>query len=242
MRSPSRAIPPLMNDLVLIGASGVCHEIIDTVFEVNEQNRTWNSIHIIDDDRNKWHQTFYNDVPIVGGREQVERYDPLQTEFLITFSSPTSYLKRQPYVDSLLKEYPTIRFAKIIHPRSSISPSASIGAGTFVGLGAVVDAKASVGSHCLILFHSIVSRFVEIGDFTFISATVNITGGKSIGKSAYLGVKSTVNANIGDNVLVSAGSLVMKDVRENCIVFNEGKQEVISFKAPQELQAALEAT
>ncbi len=229
-----------MKDLVLIGASGICHEIIDTVFDINKDGQKWNIIGIIDDDKNKWRKTFYNDIPIIGGREEIRHYNLSKTEFLITFSSPASYLKREVYVNSLLTDYPTIKFAKIIHPKANISPSARIGVGTYIGLGAIIDTGAIVGNHCLILFNSIISRFVEIGDFTFISASVNITGSKTIGKTVYLGVKSTVNANIKDNVLVSAGSLVMRDIQQNCIVFNERKQEVISFKTARELQTALE--
>jgi UDP-3-O-[3-hydroxymyristoyl] glucosamine N-acyltransferase len=79
-----------------------------------------------------------------------------------------------------------------------------------------------------------------VGDFTFISSTVNITGNKRIGRSAYLGVKSTVNCDINDNVLVSAGSCVMKEVAANSIVFNGRKEEVIAFGTPAELQKMTE--
>lgn len=228
-----------MKNLVLIGASGVCHEIIDTIVDINKDGPAWNVIGIIDDDEKKHGERFYNDIPIIGGSEKIGNYNLSNTEFLLTFSSSASYLKREAYVSSLLRDFPAISFATIIHPKAYISPSATIGGGTYIGLGAIIDSNAVVGEHCLILFNSIISRFVEIGDYTFISASVNITGGKTIGKSVYLGVKSTVNANIESNVLVSAGSLVIKDIQQNCIVFNQSNQEVISFKTAAELQTTL---
>ena len=228
-----------MKNIILLGASGLCHEIIDTIVDINKEGPAWNVIGIIDDDKNKHGERLYTDIPIIGGTEKIGHYDLTNTEFLLTFSSPASYLKRGAYVSALFRDFPAIQFATIVHPKAYVSPSATIGPGAYIGLGAVIDAKAIVGRHCLILFSSIVSRFVEIGDFTFISASVNITGGKTIGKSVYLGVKSTVNANIEDNVLVSAGSLVTKDVQQNCIVFNQSKQEVVSFKTAAELQTTL---
>ncbi|MGD2089942.1 MAG: hypothetical protein PVH61_27445 [Candidatus Aminicenantes bacterium] len=228
-------------DLILIGASGLCYEIIDTVFDINKvSGKTWNMIGIIDDDKNKWNKIFYRNIPIIGGKDKINNYNLSTTRFLVAFCSRSSYLKRATYVDALLKDYPGIKFAKILHPKANVSPSSTIGVGTFIGLGVIIDAKAIVGNHCFVLFNSVISRFVEIDDFTFISASVNITGHKKIGKNVFLGVKSTINAHINDNVLVSHGTIVMKEVGQNCIVSNPLKQDDICYQTSSELMTVLE--
>ncbi len=228
-----------MKNLVIIGACGEAYEIIDAVFALNDIKTAWNIAGIVDDDESKWETRFYRDVSILGGSDRIADFELDNTEFLITFGTPSLFLKKSDYFRVLARSHPGMKFATIVHPRAYISDTARIGHGTYVGAGVVVDANAVLGSHCIVHFSSVISRFVEVGDFTFISATVNITGNKRVGSSVYMGVNSTLHGNIGDNVLVSAGTLIKRDVPSNSVVSNKAALDLIALDSKEELESIL---
>ncbi len=224
-----------MKKLVLIGASGVAHEIIDTVYEL----KIWDHISIIDDDPAKKGKNFYRGIEVIGGQNEIASLDLSRTEFLLTFSSPVNFLNREEYIASLQIKYPGIQFATIMDPSVYVSETAQWGKGCYFSHGVVLDSNASVSDHCIILFNSVISRYVYVGSCTFISASVNITGGKKIGTSCYLGVKSTINADVGDCVLLSAGSIVKNDVESHSVFSNDIKENVLSYPTKKKMQKIL---
>lgn len=94
----------------------------------------------------------------------------------------------------------------------SIPASAEIGHSFYIGHfgGIIINAKTNIGNNCNI------SQGVTIG----VSGLNENRGVPKIGDNVYLAVNSVVAGNIcvGDNVLVSACSLVIKDIESNCIV------------------------
>jgi acetyltransferase EpsM len=228
-----------MKNLMLIGASGIALEIIDSVDAINAIKPCWNITGILDDDPNRTGESFYRGVEIVGTSQDIGRYIETDTFFLIAFCSVPNFMLRPEYVKQLTRKYPDIRFATIIHPLACISPSASIGSGVFLAPHIVVDANACVGDHCLALFGSVISRWVKIGDFVFISAGVNIMGSVQVGECSFLGVRTTIISDIGDHVLVNAGALVSRPVASHAIVQAPASGEVTYFKSTEKLQRLL---
>jgi len=135
-------------------------------------------------------------------------------------------------------KYPNINFANIIHPSVRISPSAKLGEGIFLAANVIIDSKSVIGNHNIILFSSVVSRFVTLGDYCFLSANVNIIGNVNIGGNNYLGVKSTITKDIKHQVLVNSGSVVVKEITSNSIVSNHG-DKVKNFKSKEILKRML---
>lgn len=224
-----------MKDLVLIGASGVAHEIIDTANKLQK----WRKISLIDDDPAKNGQVFYRGVEVFGDQTVIASLDLSRTEFLVTFSSPVNFLKREEYILILQERYPDIQFATVIDPAACLSETAIWGKGCYFSSGVVLDSNAKVSDHCIILFNSVISRFVSVGSYTFISASVNITGGKKIDTSCYLGVKSTINADVGECVLLSAGSIVKSSVADYSIFSNDIKENILSYPSKKKMQKIL---
>lgn len=228
-----------MKDIVLIGASGVAHQIIDTIYDINKVNATWNLRGIIDDDPEKTGLSFYGNTQVIGTTVAIKDLDLSHTWFLVTFSSPQCFLRRESYVWSLLTTYPNIQFASIIHPSVYVSRTAKVGKGVFLGVGTCVDAHPSVGDHVIALFNSVISRFVTIGNYTFISSCVNITGNQNIGENAYLGVNTTIYAHIGNKVLLSAATIVKQSVPDKSIVSNKVSQDTHTYESAEQMQMML---
>jgi sugar O-acyltransferase (sialic acid O-acetyltransferase NeuD family) len=96
----------------------------------------------------------------------------------------------------------------------------------------------TVGENCFILENNVIQPFVTIGnnvtlwsgnhighhskirDHCFISSHVVVSGGCDIGENCFLGVNSTIrdNVTLGRFVVMSPGSIVMKDCEERTVV------------------------
>jgi sugar O-acyltransferase (sialic acid O-acetyltransferase NeuD family) len=96
----------------------------------------------------------------------------------------------------------------------------------------------AVGENCFILENNVIQPFVTIGnnvtlwsgnhighhskirDHCFISSHVVVSGGCDIGENCFLGVNSTIrdNVTLGRFVVMSPGSIVMKDCEERTVV------------------------
>lgn len=229
----------LKQNLILIGASGVAHEIIDTIFDINELTQSWNLLGILDDDLAKTGSEFYRGVKILGTSKLLSQLDLSKTKFLITFSSPVNFLNRENYIANLLVIFPDIQFATLIHPSAYVSKTAQIGSGVFFSVGVVVDSKAIVADHAIVLFHSVVSRFVSVGKYSFISAGVNIVGHRSIGKNVYVGAKCTINADISNNVLLDSSIFIKQHIPENSVVSVKSEIDILTYKSSNKLKMML---
>jgi sugar O-acyltransferase (sialic acid O-acetyltransferase NeuD family) len=228
-----------MPNLILIGASGIALEIIDTVEAINAVQPTWNLIGILDDNPARRGETFYRGVEIIGTGQDAEHYIEADTFFLVSFCSVRNFMLRPAYIERLTRACPAIRFATIVHPLAWVSPSAVIGSGAFLAPHIVVDAHARIGDHCIGLFGSVISRRVTIGDFGFISAGVNIMGSVQVGTCCFLAVRTTVIRDIGNQVLVNAGALVSRPVPDHAIVQSPVCGDITNFETPDKLQRLL---
>lgn len=104
----------------------------------------------------------------------------------------------------------------------SIPSSAKIGHSFYIGHfgGVIINAKTVIGNNCNI------SQGVTIG----VSGLNENRGVPKIGHNVYLGANCVVAGDIciGDNVLVSACSLVIKDVESNIVVSGVPAVEISS--------------
>ena len=109
---------------------------------------------------------------------------------------------------------------------STISPKALIGTyeiailqGCNILSGVTISNTNEVGKGCLIYYDSVITHDCIIGNFVEISPKVAVLGRCQIGSFSHLGTNSTIlpNIKIGKNVIVGAGSVVTKDLPDNCV-------------------------
>ena len=229
-----------MKNLILIGASGISLEIIDVVYDINKRKNEWKILGILDDDKKKVNTMHYRGVKILDQVNQIKKYISEDNYFLLSFCAVKNFLLREMYIERIKTLYPSIKFATIIHPSAFISPTASLSEGLFIASNVIIDSNASLGNHSIILFNSVVSRFVSLGNYCFLSASVNIVGNIKVGKSNYIGVKSTITKDIGNQILVNASSVVRKSISSNSII-TDGGVKVINYKSAKVLRRMLES-
>jgi sugar O-acyltransferase (sialic acid O-acetyltransferase NeuD family) len=108
----------------------------------------------------------------------------------------------------------------VLHPKAVISPYAKIGIGVVILAGAVVNAFADVGDACIINSNAVVEHDVKLCNSVHICPGVNVAGGVVIGQESWIGIGSCVKQllQIGNSVVVGAGSVVVKNIPDHVTV------------------------
>lgn len=107
----------------------------------------------------------------------------------------------------------------VVHPRAWLSPSARLGSGVVVMAGAVVNACASIGDLAIINSGATVDHDCVIGRAAHVAPQCGLAGCVRVGDRALLGVGTKVipGVSIGADATVGAGSVVVRDLREQAL-------------------------
>jgi len=101
------------------------------------------------------------------------------------------------------------------------NPNISIGEFVYIGAQCNIG-SCDIGEDCLIGSGIHILSGKNQHNFERLDVPIRLQGGKltkiRIGRNCWIGNNSTIMANIGNNSIVAAGSLVVDDVPENCIV------------------------
>lgn len=108
-----------------------------------------------------------------------------------------------------------------IHPSAIISPDVEIGEGVYILLGAHVMPYTKIENFVMISMNANICHHSILKEGVFLSNGVNFGASIIANENAYIGMGSTIMTGIkqlGDNCLVGAGAVVIKDVPANTIV------------------------
>lgn len=121
-------------------------------------------------------------------------------------------LKRELQIKSI--EYNGWQLGSVVSPCATIGAGAKVASGTFIGHHAHVGPRAEVGVGCIINTAAIVEHDSKIGNYTHISVNATVAGTTKIGCYCFLGTGSTAidGLNICDNVIIGAGSVVVRPI------------------------------
>jgi sugar O-acyltransferase (sialic acid O-acetyltransferase NeuD family) len=146
----------------------------------------------------------------VFGREVLSRFP--NAHLLAVPGSPTSYRFRRQLIESL--NLPADRFARVVHPRASVSSLARVGRNVLIMAGVVITSNAVIGDHVCILPNTVIHHDVIVGAWSLIGSGVTIAGGVAIGENCYVGSGSSIihGVKLGDHVLVGLGSNVIRSI------------------------------
>ena len=108
----------------------------------------------------------------------------------------------------------------IIHPHACVSRFAKVSAGVVILAGSVVNTDAEIGVGCILNVNSTVDHDCMLSEAIHIAPGANLSGEVSVGDCSWLGVGSCVREGIkiGANVMIGAGSVIVKDVADGLTV------------------------
>lgn len=120
---------------------------------------------------------------------------------------------RKKIVESL----PLAQHISLIHPSAYIGKEVKIGKGAIICPKVCITTKIDLGDFAHLNLLSTIGHECKIGDYFTTAPGAKISGNCTIGQKVYFGTNSCVieKKNICDEVIIGAGGVVVKDIRES---------------------------
>ena len=196
-----------MNKLIIVGAGGHGKVVADAAFAMQK----WEKICFLDN-----HETSCN------GRLVIGEFSDLSSELKKDFADVVVAVGDNYMRAELLLKIKKLGFnlPVVVHPYSWISGFAEIEAGSFISAGVVINANAKVGFGSIINTSAVIEHDCIIDEYVHISPNVALAGKVVVGKNSWIGVGANVieGMQIGKNVIIGAGSVVINNIIDNVVV------------------------
>ncbi len=191
--------------VLLVAASGLARETLG-VERVLGRFRT---VRVLDDDPALWGTTM-DGAPVVGGLEEVKRYDEAS---IVVCAGHGAVRRRLVARLSGLGVGPD-RYTSVIHPSVEVPAGCTVGAGTVLLARTVMTAGVSVGRHVVVMPQVTLTHDDVVEDFATLCAGVVLGGEVRVGSAAYLGMASSVRerVTVGAGATLGMGAALLHDV------------------------------
>jgi acetyltransferase-like isoleucine patch superfamily enzyme len=122
-----------------------------------------------------------------------------------------------------------LNLINVRHPNSFIDPTCIVGTNNFIGWGCYFGGYCKIGDFNFFGYNCGLALHVYVGDFcTLIGSTFSVSN-VTIGDNVFMGPTVTISkttpdfVNIGNNVIIAAGSTIMRSIDNNRILFANGR-------------------
>jgi len=164
----------------------------------------------------------FGDVPLLEGWEGLLQWldgrDCSQIGFSVTIGNPHGRARLR--IAGKLKDIGLVPVTAV-HPTAWIAENASIGIGCQILAGATICAEARLAEHCIINTQASVDHESVLEDGVEIAPGAVLCGLVTVRRFAWVCTGATVvpRRTIGEDAIVGAGSVVVKDVPAGQMVF-----------------------
>ena len=199
--------------MIIVGAKGFAKEVLEIIHQTNQLE----NLVFFDDVNDDIKGNLYERFPILKTtKEATDYFMTIDNRFTIGIGSPV--LRKKLY-DKFISFGGV--FTSTISPLTSIGYYGNhIGIGSNIMTGTVITSDVNIEKGALINLNCTIGHDSIIGKFVELSPGVHISGNCKIGDYTVLGTNACVlpKLTIGKNVIVGAGSVVTKDIPDNCVV------------------------
>lgn len=147
----------------------------------------------------------------------VENYE-VQTNdyFICALGNP---IFRKKYVEIIISKGGT--FTTCISKTATVLDKSNIGEGVIIGPYCFVDIDVVIEDYCSLLSYCSVTHDCHIGKYCEIEPYAAVAGGVILSNCVTLHTRSFIapKIHIGENSIIGAGSVVLRNVESNCIMF-----------------------
>ena len=203
-----------MKNLIIIGAGDFGKEVEWLVEDINRENPTYNILGYRDGNKDKTKITVGNH-EVLGEIEYLYELDTTHDVYAVLAMQDVDSRKR---CAEILGKFD--RWETLVHPSVVISERTKIGKGCVICAGSSISVDSEIGDHCLLNISSTVGHDCIIEDYVSIMSGAVVCGHVKVEGKAYLGTNCTVipGIRVGRHAVVGAGSVVLRDVKENTTV------------------------
>jgi sugar O-acyltransferase (sialic acid O-acetyltransferase NeuD family) len=199
----------------MIGAGGLSKELLDIL--IYEQNCNTHEIILFDDLNVNLPEKLYDKFNILRSIKELKfQIDNGNNDIILGLGNPKNRRKFYEELNEIGGVFKTVisKNASVGYFENSIAP------GCIIMPGARITCNVEIGKGVLINLNSTISHDCKIGDFVEIACGVNIAGRCIIKSNVFIGTNATINPNIiiGENSIIGSGTVVLKDVPDNCTV------------------------
>ena len=203
-----------MKNIVLIGGGNQAHYTIDIITKEGKYNIVGiiDSIHEIG--------TYRFGYKILGRQEDIveifKQYNLIGG--IITIGDNWV---RYNISNQILELIPNFHFINAIHPSVIIGDNVNLGYGITAMAGVIFNPKSVIGNFTFFATGAQIEHDCIINNFASVSAGTILGGHVKLGKFSALTLGVTVldRLEIGENTVVGAGSLVLKSLPDNVLVY-----------------------
>jgi sugar O-acyltransferase (sialic acid O-acetyltransferase NeuD family) len=198
--------------MLIVGAKGFAKEVLEVIHQMNELE----NLVFFDDVNDDIKGSLYEKFPILKTTEEASDYfKTIDNRFTIGIGNPI--LRKKLYDKFILLGG---IFTSTVSPLASIGHYGNhIGIGSNIMTGTVITSDVHIERGTLINLNCTIGHDSIIGKFVELSPGVHISGNCIIGDYSVLGTNACVlpKLTIGKNVIIGAGSVVTKDLPDNCV-------------------------
>lgn len=198
-----------MKDLVIIGAGGFGREVAWLIEDINKEKKEWNLLGFVDDNESLKGVN-------INGYEVIGSIDWLKKQELYVVNAIGDPIIKKKVIERLAgsnNKYPVL-----IHPTVICSDKVAIGEGSIICAGNIITVNIEIGKHVIINLDCTIGHDAKLGDYTTVLPSVNVSGFVETGECANIGTGTAIiqGVKVGENTIVGAGSVVVRDLPANC--------------------------
>lgn len=200
-----------MKDIVIIGASGFGKEISWLIEEINKENKRWNILGYVDDDKSKIGYKV-NNYDVFGTVDWL-----LDKELNVVIAIADPIIRRE--IASKLKDTAN-DFPNLIHPNILKSESIEMGKGIIIAANSIVTVDIEIGNFVIIDRNCNIGHDTKINEMVTILPSSTISGNVTINQGVFIGTGAVViqGLTVGMNSTIGAGAVAVSDIPNNCVV------------------------
>jgi sugar O-acyltransferase (sialic acid O-acetyltransferase NeuD family) len=221
-------------DLILLGAGGNVHDVLDIVDAINADGSRLNVLGVLDDHRARGGR--HLGLEVLGGLASCSDFSGAQ--FISTIHNERVH-RRHPKILARLG-LSHHRFATLIHPGARVSRRAEVAHGVYICDGASIAGGVVIGDHVSIGPHAIVGHDTRVEPHSVIAAGALLGGGVCVGPACYVGSSASVRPDVvvGREALIGLGAVVVRDVPAGCVVVGNPARPLThnAAKSPRHIQ------
>lgn len=175
------------------------------------------------------HGTYVKGIPVVGSEDLLET-----DEWKQKISNVYCPIGNNPLRRKILNKVSELGYNTpyFIHPSACIADNVSIADGVYVLPQTVIMPFTRIDKYCMISMNAKIAHHSILEEGCFISTGVNFGANIHALKDAYMGIGSLIMTGVkivGENSLIGAGSIVIRDVPDNAVMVGN-PAKVLKYK------------